>query len=311
MNITSVVIIYNSALKDSDTLKSLLKCKLENIKLNICVWNNGPSLLQENDISDFLSRCTENGFNVKIYQDIRNLSLSKIYNFFINNEKFDFITILDQDSHLPIDYYTKIATHHGADIVTPKIIAEKNGISVQTDPHLYGDINLMIDEGKVGMKIDSVMSGLALSKQGIDKIMAFRGYVFEEKLAFYGIDSDLFRIINIMTENNKPLDIYCANSIGHSFAMFSPENKKNSFRLMEIFYLKSFIRNEYQKKSKASTIYIYLRDFLRGKIDFHRMKNLLIFTMNNIHPRSKIEIDKKTALTHEIQNKNGDDIINI
>ncbi|CPR15938.1 hypothetical protein BN1221_01799c [Brenneria goodwinii] len=300
MNITSVVIIYNSNLKDSDTLKSILKCDLENIKLEICIWNNGPSLLNESDVSDFLSVFKQNDIRVKIYQDTRNLSLSKIYNFFIKNENYEFITILDQDSSLPIDYYTRITAHHGADIVAPIIIAEKNGVSVQTDPHFYGDVNLMIGEGKVDMKIDSVMSGLAMSQKGIDKIISFRGYVFEERLAFYGIDSDLFRIINIMDDNNKTLKIYCANRINHSFAMFDLANKKNAFRIMEIFYFKSFIRNEYQKKSRASTIFIYLRDFLRGKIEFQRMKNLLIFTMDNKHPRSKIEIEKTIVPTHSI-----------
>ncbi|MFC3393354.1 glycosyltransferase family A protein [Brenneria rubrifaciens] len=301
MNITSVVIIYNSALKDSDTLKSILRCQTENITLEICVWNNGPLLLNETDVSEFLSICQGKGIGVRIYQDTQNLSLSKIYNFFIKNEKFEFITILDQDSHLPTNFYTNIALHPDADIITPIIIAEKNGANIQTDPHIDGDINIMIDEGKVDVKIDSVMSGLALSQNGIDKIMLFRGYVFEERLAFYGIDSDFFRIINIMIDNKTPLNIYCSNRIYHSFAMFNIANRTNSFRIMELFYYKSFIRNEYQKKSKISTIYIYLRDFLRGKIEFYRMKNLLVFTINNMHPRSKIDLNKKTVPTHRIE----------
>ncbi|MCV9879040.1 hypothetical protein [Brenneria izbisi] len=300
MKITSIVIIYNSSLKNSDTLNDISKCELENIELDLCIWNNGPSLLNEDDISEFFSICQKKGIGVRIYQNTQNLSLSKIYNFFIKNEKFEFITILDQDSHLPKNYYTNIALYHDADIISPIIFAEKNGVNIQTDPHIYGDINIMIDEGKVDIKIDSVMSGLALSQNGIDKIMSFRGYVFEERLAFYGIDSDFFRIINIMIDNRTPLNIYCSNKIHHSFAMFNIANKKNSFRIMELFYYKSFIRNEYQKKSKISTIFIYLRDFLRGKIEFYRMKNLLVFTMSNMHPRSKIDLNKKTVPTHRI-----------
>ncbi|MFP9228825.1 glycosyltransferase family 2 protein [Pectobacterium cacticida] len=299
MNITSVVIIYNSQLRESDTLNSLLRCKLENINLNVCIWNNGPSLLTEDDAANFIWQCQEKGIRAKIYQDIRNLALSKIYNFFIKNESFEFITILDQDSHLPTDYFTKISLHLDADIIVPIIIAEKNGVSSQTDPHFYGNINRMIGEGKVDMKIDSVMSGLALSKKGIDKIISFRGYLFEERLAFYGIDSDFFRTINIITDNHKILNIYCENKIYHSFAMFNPDNKNNSFRMMEMFYYKSYIRNEYQKKSKLSTIYIYLRDFIRGKMDFNRMKNMIIFTINNCHPRSRIIFDKQVTPSHK------------
>ncbi|KFX02784.1 hypothetical protein KP22_17745 [Pectobacterium betavasculorum] len=292
MNITSVVIIYNAELRESDTLKSILLCQIQNINLNICIWNNGPKLLTESDASDFISQCQKKGIQAKIYQDIRNLSLSKIYNFFVKNEEFEFITILDQDSYLPENYLTKISSHQEADIVAPIVIAERNGISAQTDPHFYGDVNLMIGEGKVDMKIDSVMSGLALSKQGADKIIAFRGYLFEERLAFYGIDSDIFRTMNIMADNKITLNIYCANKIYHSFAMSNPDNKNDSFRIMEMFYYKTFIRNEYQKKSKISTIFIYLRDFIRGKTDFDRTKKLIIFSIDNTHPRSKLNIEK-------------------
>ncbi|MCA6917782.1 hypothetical protein LF941_20540 [Pectobacterium versatile] len=301
MNVTSVVIIYNSELRESDTLKSLLLCHFEKINLEICIWNNGPLLLNEKDIFEFISQCQKNKIRVKIYQDIRNIALSKIYNFFISNESFDFITILDQDSHLPENYFETLAYHQDADIVAPIIIAEKNGISSQTDPHFYGDIDIMIGEGKVSMKIDSVMSGIALSKDGINKINSFRGYIFEERLAFYGIDSDLFRVINAMDDNKESLNIYCANKIHHSFAMFDPNNKKNTFRIMEMFYYKFFIRNEYQKKSKLSTAFICLRDFIRGKMDFNRMRNLLIFTIKDCHPRSKINIKSNIQPTHNKQ----------
>lgn len=300
MNITSVVILYNSKLEDSETLKSIKECRLGNINLEICIWNNGPQYLNENEIVNFLSIYKEKNIKVKIYQDIRNISLSKIYNFFIKKESYDFITILDQDSILPLNYYSNIACHSDTDIVAPKIIAEKNGIRVQTDPHLYGDCDIMIGEGMADVKIDSIMSGIALSQRAIDKIVAFRGYVFEEKLAFYGIDSDLFRIVNIMSDAAHPLNIYCANEIHHSFAIFNPVEAKSKTRLMEMFYFKFFIRNEYQKKSRASTLWVCFRDFIRGKNSFYRTKNLIIFTLRNIHPRSKLEIKEEIVPTHYI-----------
>ncbi|MEI7342566.1 hypothetical protein WCT87_13930 [Pectobacterium brasiliense] len=298
MKIASVVIVYNSKLTNSDTLTSLLACKKEKIDLTILVWNNGPNFLSEEDINTFLIYCKEKGINAKIYQDIRNISLSKVYNFFIEREEFDFLTLLDQDSTLPEGYYTNISMHLSQDIITPIIIAEKDGILAQTDPHFYGDVNLMIPEGKVNIKIDSVMSGLAISRKGINKIKNYRNYVFEERLAFYGIDSDLFRTINIMQEAGCPLEIYCTNEIHHSFAMFNSEEQKSSFRVMEMFYFQSFIRNEYQKKSKLSTLFIYLRDFLRRKVKFEVAKNLIIFSMDSTHPRSKINIEKDITATN-------------
>lgn len=291
MKIASVVITYNSTLTNSETLTSLLECQKEHINVTLLVWNNGPNILSEEDIKNFLIACKEKGINVKIYQDIRNIALSKIYNFFINSEEFDFITLLDQDSILPKDYYTKISSHLSADIVAPIIFAEKNGDLIQTDPHFYGDVNIMIPEGKVKIKIDSIMSGLAISRKGIEKISNYRSYIFEERLAFYGIDSDLFRTINIMQEKGFDLEIYCENKIYHSFAMFDTKENKNSFRVMEMSYFQSFIRNEYQKKSKASTLFIYVRDFLRRKIKFEVAKKLIMFSRDSTHPRSKINIE--------------------
>ncbi|MBJ7223402.1 MULTISPECIES: glycosyltransferase family 2 protein [unclassified Brenneria] len=300
MNITSIVIIYNSKIQDSETLQSIIECHIENINLEICIWNNGPQLLNENDIANFLSICLEKNIKVNIYQDTRNISLSKIYNFFIKNTSYDFITILDQDSVLPPNYYHNISHHGSMDIIVPKVIADKNGMSAQTDPHIYGDSNIMIDDGPVNVKIDSIMSGLTLSQNAIGKIVAFRGYVFEEKLAFYGIDSDLFRIISMMSDTRRPLNIYCTNEIHHSFAIFNQQEAKSKFRMMEMFYFKFFIRNEYQKKAKISTIWVCLRDFIRGKSSFYRTKNLIKFTLINIHPRSKLEIDDKITPTHYI-----------
>ncbi|MCG8708350.1 hypothetical protein JHU04_001557 [Brenneria sp. 4F2] len=295
MNITSIVIIYNSALKDSDTLKSLLRCKLENIKLELCVWNNGPHLLEENDVADFLFLCSRKNIKVNIYQDTRNISLSKIYNFFIKKE-FDYISILDQDSILPTNFLEKISINSNFDIITPKIMVKKDGEYVQYYPHLNNRPNIVIPEGKVDSKIISAMSGLTLSKDATNKIMSFKGYIFEERLAFYGIDNDIFRTINMM-ENHK-LSLCCLNEIHHSLSTLDLEEAKSEFRMIEIFYFKYFIRMEYQKKSITSTIFITFRDFMRGKMSFSRMKNLIIFSFKKSHPRSKHEIPKNKIPTH-------------
>lgn len=298
MNITAVVIIYSSTLKNSATLQSIINCNLENIKLNICIWNNGPAALAEKDIIDFFSLCKNKNIIIDIYQDTRNIALSKIYNYFITNCSYDFITLLDQDSVVPDNFLINIAHHPDADLILPKIIVTKNNIFTQTDPHIVGDINVTYPEGKIDGTVDSVMSGLSLSQNATNKIISFRGYVFEERLAFYGIDSDFFRIVNIMNENLKRLSVYCSNEIHHSFAMFDSQEAQSEFRIMEMFYFKYFIRIEWQKKSTLSTLWICIRDFLRRKTNFNRMKNLILFTLNGKHPRSSIILTKKITYSH-------------
>ncbi|MEQ9901001.1 hypothetical protein ABRP59_15385 [Pectobacterium punjabense] len=296
MKITSIVIIYNSTLDDSDTLRSILASQTKNIKLDILIWNNGPSILNEEDIQRFLFSCQKKGIGAKIFQDIRNLSLAKIYNFFIEENEFNFITILDQDSILPKDFFIRLNTVGDSDVIVPRIIANKDDKYVQCYPHVYDTPDIMIPEGNIQCHIESAMSGITISKNAVDKIRSFRGYVFEEKLAFYGIDNDLFRTIKTM-ENYK-LSLCCLNEIHHSLSVLDPKEVQSDFRIMETIYFKYFIRCEYQKKGVTSTMFIVLRDVLRGKITVKNMINIILFLITKKHPRSKYFISKNKKPTH-------------
>ncbi|GLY61377.1 hypothetical protein Pcaca05_22340 [Pectobacterium carotovorum subsp. carotovorum] len=298
MKITSIVIIYNSTLENSDTLRSVLASQTKNIVLDILIWNNGPSLLNEEDVQHFLASCQEKGIRAKIFQDIRNLSLSKIYNFFIEVNEFNFVTILDQDSILPKDFFIRLSTVKDADVIVPKIIAKKNDVYTQYYPHLYDNPDIIISEGHIQSPIESAMSGITISKNAVGKIITFRGYVFEEKLAFYGIDNDFFRTIKIMEDDQ--LSLFCLNEIHHSLSALDPEEAQSNFRVTETLYFKYFLRCEYHKKSIASTMFITIRDVLRGKITIKNMISITLFLITKKHPRSKYFISKNKKPMHYI-----------
>lgn len=300
MKLTAVVIIYNSKLSESHTLQSIIRCCLKEVSLTIQIWNNGPDLLAEDDTQDFFILCESKNIKVKIYQDIRNIALSKVYNFFANKNDYDFISILDQDSVLPEDFISNIKQHRDVEIILPKIIAKKNDKFTQIYPHTYCDADALIEDGKINVSVDSVMSGITMSADIVRKIIIFRGYLFEEKLAFYGIDCDLFRSIKSMADNGALINLYCIGSICHSFAFFDPEVAKNEFRQMELFYYKFYIRQAYSKKSMLSTLWVCIRDFLRRKNSLEKTKNLIRFTLDGAHPRSKIEIIPDMHPTHEL-----------
>lgn len=298
-NIFLVVIVYNLKLMKSDTLQSIRKCNLSGVKLKISIWNNGPKLLEKADIDEYLSLNELRNVEIDIYQDIRNVALSKIYNFFSRKENYDYITICDQDSIFPTDFFYKISIHSGPDLIIPRILAKKENLWIQNNPHEYDNAKIIINEGPVNIRVDSVMSGISISKEMIEKLLNFRGYAFEERLAFYGIDFDLFRAINLMLDRNIPVKTYCVNDVYHSFAFFDSEEAKSTFRQMEMFYFKFFIRNEYQKKSILSTLWICIRDYLRGKNSFEKTKNLIVFTLKDTHPRSLLEIEKNKKPTYK------------
>ncbi|MDY4373380.1 glycosyltransferase family 2 protein [Pectobacterium carotovorum] len=297
MNITAVVILYNSSLLESETLKSILTNKLNSIKLTLKIWNNGPKKLEDKDINLFLSSCSNLNIKVDIFQDIRNLSLSKIYNYFIKDIDYDYITILDQDSSLSEEFFEDIYDEE-AEIIIPKIFSDINGRVIQTHPYEINNSEKIINEGFISEKIETVMSGITLSKNITNKIIEYRKYVFEEKLGFYGIDCDFFKTLNEM-ESQPRVIIYCKNKINHSFALLDPKESKSEFRQIELLYFKMFSRIEYQKKNSISTLWIVFRDFIRMKINFKKAYNLAIFALRKRHPRSIFNIDNHQP-THRI-----------
>ncbi len=289
MNMTAVVILYNTYLLKSETLQSILINKLHNINLTLKIWNNGPNYLEEEDINKFFSFCLKSGINVDIFQDKRNVSLSKIYNLFINEKSYDYITILDQDSTLPEDFFAKIFLEKKTDIIIPLIFSNKNEIVAQTHPYRLCDGEKIVTECSINKKIETVMSGMTLSSNFTETIIKNWNSVFEERLGFYGIDSDFFKRLNEM-ESLSNISVRSKNKIHHSFALLDPNQSMSEFRKMELFYFKIFSRITYQKKGPISTLWVTLRDFIRMKNNFVTTYNLVMFVLRKRHPRSIFDI---------------------
>lgn len=290
MNVNALVISYNSSISESSTLQSLLETDNSGINFKIIIWNNGPNLFDEQDINDYIKKCKEKEISLHIYQDTRNISLSKIYNYIIKKNSFDFIAILDQDSTIKANYLQNIAIHQENELLLPQITTRKNNVLLQSHPHSSKDKNILIKEGPLTSNISSVTSGMILSRSLISKIENFRGYVFEEKLGFYGIDVDFFVTINHMIEKDIPVNAFCVGSISHSFAFDDEAESRSPFRYLELLYFKIFVRKNHQNKNKLSTLWICTREILRGKLSPRNAIAVLRFTFENIHPRSKFII---------------------
>ncbi|WP_225086203.1 hypothetical protein [Pectobacterium colocasium] len=298
MNITAVVVLYNMSLSKSDTLQSILMNQLNNIKLTLKIWNNGPVKLEEKDIEGFFSFCSSLNIKVDIFQDMRNVSLSKIYNHFIKDIDYDYITILDQDSALSEEFFDN-KLYENADIIIPKIYCDINGKITQTHPYKTESGEKITTEGFINEKIETVMSGLTLSKSVTNRIIEYRKYIFEERLGFYGIDCDFFKIFNTM-EPSPRITVCCKNKIFHSFALLDPNESRSEFRQIELYYFKLFSRIEYQKKGSISTLWVILRDFIRMKNNFVTTYNMTMFVLRKCHPRSIFNI-KNNYPTHRLK----------
>lgn len=299
MKIKAIVINYGIPLSNSATLNSILQSNLQNITLELIIWNNGPSLLNEEDINLYLEKNKKNDINIKIFQDIRNISLSMIYNYFCNGSDYQFVSILDQDSVLNIDFFQNILNNKDNDLILPIILTD-NVKKIKRYPHIIGKgkKSIVIDEGIVNDKITSITSGISISHSLVNKITRYRGYLFEENLGFYGIDVDFFVIVNKLIESGETIKTYCSGSILHSLSSDDDNEFNSPFRNVEMFYFTIYNREKNRNKSNISNYWLFIREVLRGKITLKYIVPSFLFMLDRKHPRSKPTLLNPIEPTH-------------
>lgn len=300
MNLTLLVVTYNSSLYSSQTLKSLMTQNLENINLSVVIWNNGPAFFDDEDISNYIKDCKSLGVSIKIFQDLRNLSLSVIYNKFSSEDDYEFISIFDQDSIIPFDFFQNILKHHENYLILPIINTSHDKIESRYPCFISGpNKKSVINEGLVTEKITSITSGISISKKLYEEFISFRGFLFNESLGFYGIDVEFFIILNKIIDVNHKVNIYCVGSITHSLSCDDENERKSSFRMVELFYFQMYYRRKKQMKGELSNLWIYLREIMRGKIKVKYILPTALFMYENKHPRSKMKISENIKPTNQ------------
>ncbi|WP_347254304.1 glycosyltransferase family 2 protein [Leminorella grimontii] len=246
LNLTVLIVIYNKLLSDSTSLSSLIKHGFSNKRnINIIIWDNSSDDIIRNNNLRLSSE-----FNIKYILSNTNTSLSVVYNEVISNEDSDYYIISDDDSDYSSEYLNSLEEVFSKRILIaiPKIYA--NGILFS--PALLGavvgkhlsDINPGFHSDIIG-----VMSGTIISKE--IKSIFNKSDVFDEKLSFYGVDTDFF-----LSLSKYKIPIYVLDcSIEHDLAMCN-----KSYKSSELF-------NFRYKNSKLATFYInrkrsYLNYFL-------------------------------------------------
>jgi len=169
-----IVVLYESEIKESVTINSLLKSKVFFENCELCIWNNGPHLLLSNDVVELEAK----GFSVSIFQTIENISLSVIYNKFIEQMKACAYVFLDDDSYLNDNYLNDILSYFSDGKILIPIITNKG---VQYSPFIR---NKKI---KIG-----ITSGILIPQPVVSRMMDYYDAFFDEKFKFYGVDTSLF-----------------------------------------------------------------------------------------------------------------------
>lgn len=281
LEISSVVILYNSQISGSETLQSLLNCKLdENINLTVNIWNNGPSKLSESDVKAYFECAQGRNIRLNIYEDCRNPALSKIYNFFIEKKDYDFIVLLDQDSQLEADFYNNIVYHKDYDLVCPAVFI-KTDEQYQECPIFQKNYTKCTSSFLVG-EIVTISSGLALSKNLIKQVESKFDTVFNENYAFYEIDIEFFKA---RLNNIGPAKGICVGRIQHDLNGKTDIKEMSPSIKLEVGYGRILDKLYIAKKSLSSVFIYTIKQIVKYQYGAKAAMSLLKCLFSKKHPR--------------------------
>ncbi|MCO6550198.1 MULTISPECIES: glycosyltransferase family 2 protein [unclassified Gilliamella] len=297
MKITAIIILYNENIKNSKTFESLLNSDRSDITLNVIIWNNGPKALNLQECRQYKSICDSKNINLSIYENLYNIALSKIYNFFINQVSFDFFTILDQDSILNNDFFQNIKINNDFDVIVPQVysagwVSKENSLCFP----IYHENRKLFDKKVFAMgEIESISSGLTLSNQLIKYISKSKQEFFNERYALYAIDTSFF--LDLIELKQTEFKGICVGKISHSLDFNLQDRKKISpMRRLEMEYSKVLNKIFYDKKSRLNVFLYLLRKFTRREYSCSEFLKLAKCLFRKKHPRSCIPLTMNQLL---------------
>ncbi|WP_225086202.1 glycosyltransferase family 2 protein [Pectobacterium colocasium] len=294
MLINAIVVIYNSALMESQTIKAIFNSNQNDITLNIIIWNNGPNLLKDEDIDDYISECKTRKISTIIYQDIRNISLSKIYNLIIEKEPFDFFAILDQDTKISTDFFSNILENKEYELICPAIYLENN--NNQLDSPVYSNSLEIIPSGDFNANhMLTCGSGIAISHSLCEKVINKYGFMFDEAYAFYLADhSFLFNLNDFNFIKGK-----CVGKIHHNLSGYGINYKKMKETAKLEHGLALILRRVHKQKKTniVKNLFHALKFSIKSRCSYKSTLKIVSCALTGNHPRSKYSIEKNKEPT--------------
>ncbi|WP_370429473.1 glycosyltransferase family 2 protein [Klebsiella aerogenes] len=274
-----LVVVYNKTIEQSETIKTLMKFSYDNAQLTI--YNNGPRNII---ISDAENQQFNNVFEkINIVNDLNNRPLSLVYNQFIEeNEGAKSIILLDDDTEITSSFVDIIHSSK-ADLELPKIVSRETGrtyypMSSGEVPETYGDLD------PYNYFCVSIASGLIISRSLIREFYKNNLQLFDERYAFYGVDSSFFKRLKKLLNAGVCFDIKTSCYIRHSLSL--TEEKFNDFRFKERLWDAAISTRRYpsiwQSYMFTKTFFLLFKYY---KIDYF----IILFTgfFRGKHPRCK------------------------
>lgn len=189
-----LILIYNESVFDTTTYKTLIKMLMHTPhEATLYIWDNSPeaqcSLPLKSEV---------NTLNINYYHSAKNEKLSIVYNKVMAlafEAESRYITILDQDSFLDLNFKNSINNITEPYLLLPKVCSDRTGKLISPRYQRY---NYLTNHCQINYATENIMPGKHSSHglfavgsgMTITKELWLSKIQFRECLSFYGVDTE-------------------------------------------------------------------------------------------------------------------------
>jgi hypothetical protein len=267
MMLNILVVLYDTELTESNSLGTLKNINHDLFKsARLLIVNNGPKPLNDKSVCDFKKQF----HSVQVHELLVNVSLAKIYNKFIDAYSAEYTLVLDHDTCITVQFINSLCENInskqlGFDLLIPGISSDGE---VRYPVYIYYGLvkSSVFKLPPIDKKseLQSISSGLVLSKNAYLKVVSEYGDCFDERFNIYCIDTSFFHRVDCLSLNVKILDTCLEHDLSH---LKNNQNVENKFRDYEIMHGIAASCKPYAKIKYYILTLLYLLK-LTSKLDF-------------------------------------------
>lgn len=189
-----IIVIFNQSVFDTPTYKTLINLlSFHPHPANLYIWDNSSTPQHKNRLVSEIEN-----FELKYYHSGINENLSIVYNQLTTlafEHGSNYVTLLDQDSYISPDFKKSIDNSLGQYLFVPKVCSDKTGKLISPR---YQEYNYLLNHCSIEYLDVNIAPGFFDSKNmfavgsgmTISKSLWLTGIRFQDKLSFYGVDTE-------------------------------------------------------------------------------------------------------------------------
>ena len=244
-NTSFLVLLYNKEFNESQTLNTILDNDVVFNGCELVIWNNGPQKINDDNVDRFKDK----GFSVSVIQTVNNISLSKIYNKFIQNSNSDKYVILDDDSILNGVYLNDVIHATSSTLCIPIIHMNKEIKGPRIDKKIISEPHSFTNK----YRIIAIGSGIVIGSRVVKLLIDNFNDVFDETFYLYGVDTSFFLRVNKLDEE---FEVNVIHGILHSLSRYEVESKRiKKFRKRERSSTDALLLCNYKKTPNSQLLF--------------------------------------------------------